>query len=420
MDRPAFQVAIIGAGLSGLALALALHSQSINCSIYEGREAPLNVGGGPMLTPNGLKVLDKLGLYENLQNKGYSFDRLYLQDGNGGQITEVIEFGNMERYGTRALRVYRSVVLQELLAKVHEKSIPIHFGHKFTHVVSETEDEVTCHFTDGKTTIASLLVGADDIHSSVRDYLAPGLKPIFTSKASIIAAIPTAQLQLPETDLVNLNAPSNTHPLPVDITAPKAGAFVIAPQNSDGSEVLIAVQRHMTEATDGRWAELNADKPALTALFRQNAELFPPVVQNAVRDIPDAYLQIWPFYHIPRLERWTSARALGGFDRGVNQAFEDVYTFALVLGQLFATSPTPTPTNQRLQSALHSWQAFREARLDRVLELNRQMDLRRIPAATDASDETQDGKGPMDIDFDWLFRVDFDKAVMDCMEKVLA
>ena len=41
----------------------------------------------------------------------------------------------------------------------------------------------------------------------------------------------------------------------------------------------------------------------------------PPIVQNPIQDIPHTSLKIWPFYHIPRLETWTSARVVGGYGR---------------------------------------------------------------------------------------------------------
>ncbi|KAI9654499.1 MAG: hypothetical protein M1821_006589 [Bathelium mastoideum] len=427
MDDSALRVAIIGAGLSGLALALALHQQGINTSIYEARDAPLDIGGGLMLTPNGLKVLEKLGIYESLNTQGYNFDRIYFQDGDSGRILETIEYGGLERYGIRALRTYRRTVLKELLAKAHADGIPIHFGRKFIHIVSETEDDVTWEFTDGTTETASLLIGADGIHSTVRQYLAPAVEPTFGSMAAIVAAIPTAQLELPKADLDDLNNASNVHPLPGGIVVPKVGAFVMAPQTFNGDEIMITVQRAMSEATHGRWTDLDGDKEALKALFRQNADRFPPVVQNAVRDIPHANLKIWPFYHIPRLDRWTSAQAPGGCGRvailgdsahalppsagqGVNQAFEDAYTFALVLGRLFLNSSAQKPTNDQLQKALYSWQLFRQTRVDRVLELNRQMDLRRMPGAPN-TDITA-----MNATFDWLFKIDFDAGVTECMK----
>lgn len=439
MSRSKFHVAIVGAGLSGLALALALREQSVDCTIYEARDSPLNIGGALMLTPNGLKVLGKLGIYDSICQKGYNFDRIYLQDANTGSIIEFYEYGNLERYGTQALRVYRYVLLQELLAKVQEKSIPIHFNHKYVKVVAETEDEVTCEFSNGSTASASLLVGADGIHSTIRKYIAPGLEPKFVSMAAIVAAIPTAQLDLPIGDLANISAESNTHPLPAGIVVAKMGAFVIAPQTYNGDEVMITVSRHME--LHERWADLDADKEALRTLLRQNSEHYPAIVRNAVRDIPSDQLNVWPFYQIPRLERWTSAQVDGGHGRviilgdgahaippqagqGVNQAFEDVYTISLVLGHLYgmgkgnAEGSAPS-TNQQLQQALYAWQSFRQARVDRVINLNKQMDLRRMPAQPgDESRDTEKEKKSMDEDFDWLFRMDLDVAVVEMIDSM--
>lgn len=48
---PSYEVATIGAGLSGLTLALALHQQGINSTIYQSRPESLNIGGAVMLYP---------------------------------------------------------------------------------------------------------------------------------------------------------------------------------------------------------------------------------------------------------------------------------------------------------------------------------------------------------------------------------
>ncbi|KUJ16535.1 FAD dependent oxidoreductase [Mollisia scopiformis] len=416
MANSPLDVAIIGAGLSGLALALALHQQSISCAVYEAREAPLNVGGALMLMPNGLKVLGKLGVYDSLQKRGYNFEHIYIQDVDSGKILEKIDYGNVERYGFQALRLYRYIVLEELLVAVKAKGIPIHFNKRFSHIVSETEDSVSWQFHDGSTETASLLIGADGIHSTVRSHLFPDIKPVFANMAAIVAAIPTAQLSLPPPTDPNLNSPSNTYPIPSGLTVPGLGAFVIAPQTHAGDEVMITVQRPMASTSIS-----SSDKDALRSLLRQNSDRFPPIVQNAVREIPDAQLRIWHFYHIPRLERWMRGRVLivgdsahaippsGG--QGANMAFEDVYLVALVLGRLGGK-----PSGGELERALLGWQRFRQRRVDRVLELNRQMDLRRMPSAGGGEEEEKVDMAEM---FDWLFNIDFEEAVDECLEGVL-
>jgi 2-polyprenyl-6-methoxyphenol hydroxylase-like FAD-dependent oxidoreductase len=158
-------VAIIGSGLAGLSLALALHQQNIPCTVYESRSSPLNIGGAVMLSPNALKVLDALEVYDRVRTKGFNFELLEYRD-VAGNLQETYEFGGKEKYGYPGLRIYRHQLISELLAMLGEKGVPIVFGKKFTKVISETEKEVTWEWADGTSQSADILVGADGIHSS--------------------------------------------------------------------------------------------------------------------------------------------------------------------------------------------------------------------------------------------------------------
>ena len=142
MPSPKEEVAIVGAGFSGLALALALHQQAIPCRVYENRGSPLNIGGAVMLSPNALKVLDALGVYERVRTKGYNFEWLEYRDA-AGNFEEAYDFGGKEKYGYMALRIYRTDLIEEMLGMIRECGIPIEFGKKFTNIVSETEESVT-------------------------------------------------------------------------------------------------------------------------------------------------------------------------------------------------------------------------------------------------------------------------------------
>lgn len=78
-------VAIIGGGLAGLALALSLHQEGITSTVFEARAQPLYIGGAVMLSPNALKILDKLGVYKEVRKEGYEFRNLTWQtiEGSG-------------------------------------------------------------------------------------------------------------------------------------------------------------------------------------------------------------------------------------------------------------------------------------------------------------------------------------------------
>ncbi|KAJ6437234.1 salicylate hydroxylase [Purpureocillium lavendulum] len=389
-------VVIIGAGLAGLTLALALHQQSIPATVYESRSAPLNVGGAVMLSPNALRILDDLGLYDNIRTKGYNFDIPEYRDLEG-KLVDTYEFGGKQKYGYSGLRIYRHVLIDELVAALAHKGITVQYGRKFSHVVSDTPEGVTFAFTDGTTAATGLLVGADGIHSTVRKHLYKDLSTTFIGMAGITAAVPTAQLKLPP-----------GYHIPVTIISPK-GAFVVAPQEPDGSEVLIGKQMRVTsiDTQQTGWErEFVAEKESAIAFLQQGNEAFPEFVRNAVSHIDPAKVNKWPFFVVPKLDRWTSetrrvvilgdaAHAIPpSAGQGINQAFEDVYMLALLLARNDQVG--------RMPEALRFWQQYRQERIDRIVELNKLIDKRRMP--TDDVIMTEgSGTGTEDFDLSWLY-----------------
>lgn len=405
MTGPTINISIIGAGLAGLTLALALHQQSIPVKVYESRPAPLNIGGAVMLSPNALKILDALGIYSIVKTKGYNFDNLEYRD-LSGNLNEIQEFGGVEKFGYNGLRIYRYVLIDELVAALKQAGVTVEYGAKFSHIESDSPVGVSFALTDGRKFLTSILVGADGIHSTVRKHLYPDLETTFVGMAGITAAVPTSQLKLPE-----------GYKIPVTIVSPK-GAFVIAPQQVDGSEVLIGKQMRLapTNREPGWDREFVADKESAIKFLQSGNEHFPEFVRNATSHIEPEKVNKWPFFIVPKLERWTSetgnvlilgdaAHAIPpSAGQGINQAFEDVYILALILGKL-----------DRIDSigdALSFWQKYRQDRVDRVLELNKQIDQRRMPS-NDAVAGEESGLRKESFDLGWLYNADFSKDVDD-------
>ena len=326
-----------------------------------------------MLSPNALRVLDALKVYERIRTKGYNFEHSDFKN-ELGETTGTYYFGHAQLYGYKALRIYRQTLIEELRTMCEELGIMIHYEKKFTGVVSETAERVTFELADGSRKTASLLVGADGIHSKVRQYINTGAAPKYSGFMSISAAVSKEELHFPaEWDAT----------CPITISA-KAGAFVLAPQGVHGEEFLAGTQLRFPEKDRMGWEQLAASKNELLAMLRQHQGSWPEFVQSIMKAIKPENVGMWPFYALPKLEKWasSSSRVIIVGDaahaipptagQGVNQAFEDVYSLGLLLSKLSSKIP--------LEAALKFWQTYREERVDNVLALNDQMNKLRLPA----------------------------------------
>ena len=250
-----------------------------------------------MLSPNALKILDALDVYDSIRERGYNFESLEMLKVNG-ELLERYEFGGQEKYGYKANRCYRHELIDVILSKIKSLGIAVQFGQKYSQILEETDDHVVWESNDGIQHTAAVLVGADGIHSTVRKYLHPAIEPKFVGMAGITAVAPASKVTYPygKTDK------------PITIMSESKGAFVIAPQKPDASEMFFGKQRRIDEMDRAGWDKFLADKERLIKFLQEDAEAFGEAAVTATANIIPEKLNVWPFYVIPPLDTWASAK----------------------------------------------------------------------------------------------------------------
>jgi 2-polyprenyl-6-methoxyphenol hydroxylase-like FAD-dependent oxidoreductase len=172
------EIAIVGAGIGGLTLALALHQAGIACRVYEAARAWKPLGVGINLLPHAMRELTELGVGAALERVAV-VTREVVFCNRFGQFIRREPRGHAAGYLWPQLSIHRADLHAALLAAVHER-LGMHavvLGAKCTGLAQD-ERGVTLSFEDGATARAHAAIGCDGIHSGVRKLLHPNEGPL--------------------------------------------------------------------------------------------------------------------------------------------------------------------------------------------------------------------------------------------------
>jgi salicylate hydroxylase len=182
------KVLIIGGGIGGLTLQLALRNQGLMAEVFERRSEFSEVGSGVVMAPNGMKALDRLGhgVGAAVRRVGKPDDGTYpfpFLNATGKVQSLVTDFAAYEqKYGAPIVAILRQQLYKILLDAVDPAQL--HVGAKLTHFVDDGQT-VVAHFEDGRTATGDLLVGCDGLYSTVRQQLFGAGAPDYTGYTSI-------------------------------------------------------------------------------------------------------------------------------------------------------------------------------------------------------------------------------------------
>lgn len=420
MPATPLNVAIIGAGIAGLTLALTLsRSSNVTVTIYESHHAPgRTIGGNISLGPNGCNILQRLDLLDELRAHSIECKTVKFFDNVGNFAWEAV-VGDKQLFGHNSLRVKRDAVINTLLSAVYSKQIPIICSKKFTKIDLESSSEgITFSFADGTSVSADLLVGADGIHSKVRKQLYPDIEPRYIGSIAL-GTLVNAEPIMPL--IRNTDPKCSADPIRPDkiglFTGPYGTAFLLT-HNTKFDTLLMGLQVKFPDLSRVELEELQADPKRMHAILAKDRDTWVEhirVAMDAASDSKDWFL--WPLKLMPALPSWLSEQKrvvlvadaahamMPAAGQGANLALEDDY----FLGRLVNAVSDGT-VGAELGSALQFWEELRRDRVDQVLEVAKGMNKLREQGSNKVHKQTLRGitRGEKDEadgmqHLDWLF-----------------
>lgn len=312
---PVPHVAVVGAGLGGLAAAGALLRVGATVDVYEQAFALREAGVGMHLGSNGSRLLFRWGLEEALRAVAVRPEALEVRAPDGRLLVRRPMGDTWEKeYGAPHLTVLRSDLHALLADRVPPGSFRL--GARLTSW-TEDGDGVRLRFADGRQASADLVVGADGVHSVVRRAVAGQELPVFSGSSALRGVVSAA-------DVPGL-APDTMYMW----VGPEA-RLLVAPVDAGRRLTYVAILPE-TGLVEESWSA-TGDAAALAAAFDGWHDDVSSLVR--VAGTPGR----WALYDREPLPRWGSGRTtllgdaahpmLPHHGQGAGQALEDAVALA--------------------------------------------------------------------------------------------
>ncbi|MCH2044613.1 MAG: FAD-dependent monooxygenase [Saprospiraceae bacterium] len=161
---------IIGAGIGGLTTAIALEKKGYNTRIFEQAKAIKPVGAGIILANNAMQVFEKLGLRAEIEEHGNPISSMNITKADLKPLSKVDLSFFEQKYQVKNIAIHRGILQKILINALKNSSLHLH--HHLDKLETNQETSLLS-FKNGKQIQSPMLIGADGIHSVVRQYLFP-------------------------------------------------------------------------------------------------------------------------------------------------------------------------------------------------------------------------------------------------------
>ncbi|KAK6063355.1 mannitol 1-phosphate dehydrogenase [Seiridium cupressi] len=370
VDNP--EVAIIGGGLCGLALAIALEKRNISYTIYELQSSFSEIGAGLNVAPNAIAAFNLIepGLGDvvmALSTRNSPDPDIWMVNRLGAptdRFPDAHPAAHIMAPGVGHTAVGRYELLNLLASKIDQSRA--RFVKKLISVVQH-ESGAELSFEDGTTDTAGIVIACDGIHSAVRKSVLgqqhPSAEPKFTGIAGYRAVFTMDKLiealgpEIPRTSCI-WSGP---------------GGYVTMYTIEGGNKVNVGLWRNKEEFRERlakeRWV-LKNQKQALLDDFKE----WGPAMQK-IMGMMGEETQLWTSHqHDTQLDDYfkgricligDAAHSMGPhWGQGASQVMEDAYVMAEVLAQIKAGTNDGIGLNRKIEAAFMAWQEVRKPQFE--------------------------------------------------------
>ncbi|KAF7524947.1 hypothetical protein G7054_g11235 [Neopestalotiopsis clavispora] len=421
------QVAIIGAGIAGLAAAIGLRDHpAIDVQIYERAAELREIGASIALGPNGMRTLDRLGV-DNALDDSVAFRNksrhpmIYRHWKTNEDVSVDNHRGHIEdRHLTS--RFYRAHLHHALAERVEPSRL--HLSKAFSSAdFDESSQKLTITFTDATTIQADLVLGADGIHSKVRTRYVPTSRTAWTGWTTLRSVFPTSYFShIPAADVpdeaVHIWGPDRT----LFLSHLGQGLFTVVGSAQSDPDAPDAPYRNATWNSDGD-----------VAVLREYYKNWSPAVQAIINAVP--HTRIYPNSTAHGLDTWVlgagrvtlagdAAHAHGGaFAAGGSLALDDAWAFAASLYETITPDAVLVPSARDITAALTLYERTRKPHTDRVMQVVAHMNANKVEQIRQQemiTDEDLRRRMKERADTTWIHEHDVTECFRNALEATLA
>ncbi|KAJ5541420.1 hypothetical protein N7494_006496 [Penicillium frequentans] len=164
------KVIIVGAGLGGLACAIACCREGIDVVVLEKSPEAQEAGAGIQIPPNGGRIMRELGVFSKLLEKGAKVQEVEFRRYDDGHSLRIMPFGDdiTHEFGVPWLIIHRADYHQVLLEEAIRLGVKFQWGATVENVLTDGPEVI---LAGGERVSGDVVIGADGIGSTVRNIL---------------------------------------------------------------------------------------------------------------------------------------------------------------------------------------------------------------------------------------------------------